>query len=148
MGAQRRTGGGRRRRLTGDDKAAQIECARAWTNWEDLTISLWPEPDPDANADVDLFALAFARIECHYFINGGYFDPDDQIIQNLHLIKHIPTVLIQGRLDMCTPARTAWEIHKAWPEAEFYLVDHAGHTASEPGITHELICATDRFAVN
>lgn len=73
------------------------------------------------------------------------FDTDDQIIRNLHKIKHIPCVLIQGRYDMCTPARTAWDIHKAWPEADFRLVGDAGHAGSEPGIVHELICATDRY---
>lgn len=134
------------RRLTGDDKAKQIECARAWTIWEDSTTSLWPDPIEPPSAESDRMSLAFARIECHYFINGGFFDPDDQIIRNLHRIKHIPTVLVQGRFDMCTPARTAWEIHKSWPDADFHLVDDAGHAGSEPGIRHELLCATDRFA--
>jgi hypothetical protein len=80
-------------------------------------------------------------------VNGGFFDADDQIIQNLHKIKHIPCVLIQGRYNMCTPVRTTWDIHKAWPEADVRLVGDAGHTSSEPGIVHELICATDRFAL-
>ena len=135
------------KRLTGDDKAAQLECARAWARWEFSAISLWPDPEKHADVDSDAFAVAFARIECHYFVNGGFFDHDDQIIRNLHKIKHIPCVLIQGRYDMCTPARTAWDIHKAWPEADFRLVGDAGHAGSEPGIIHELIGATDRFAV-
>ncbi len=134
------------KRLTGDDKAAQLECARAWARWEFSAISLWPDPERHADVDSDPFAVAFARIECHYFVNGGFFDPDDQLIRNLHKIKHIPCVLIQGRYDMCTPARTAWDIHKAWPEADFKLVGDAGHAGSEPGIVHELISATDRFA--
>ncbi len=134
------------KRLTGDDKAAQLECARAWARWEFSAISLWPDPERHADVDSDPFAVAFARIECHYFVNGGFFDPDDQIIQDLHKIKHIPCVLIQGRYDMCTPVRTAWDIHKAWPEADFRLVGDAGHAGSEPGIVHELISATDRFA--
>ena len=134
------------KRLTGDDKAAQVECARAWTRWEFSAISLWPNPKKHANVDSDRFAVAFARIECHYFVNGGFFDSDDQIIRNLHKIRHIPCVLIQGRYDMCTPATTAWEIHKAWPEADFKLVGDAGHAGNEPGIVHELISATDRFA--
>jgi len=135
------------KRLTGDDKAAQLECARAWARWEFSAISLWPDPKKHANVESDPFAVAFARIECHYFVNGGFLDTDDQIIRNLHIIKKIPCVLIQGRYDMCTPARTAWDIHKAWPEADFRLVGDAGHAGSEPGIVHELICATDRFAV-
>ncbi|MFT7529838.1 MAG: proline iminopeptidase [Gammaproteobacteria bacterium] len=135
------------KRLTGDDPAAQIECARAWARWEFSAVSLWPNPTGHANVESDLFSLAFSRIECHYFTNRGFFDSDDQLIQNLHKIRHIPCVLIQGRYDMCTPARTAWDIHKAWPEANFRLVGDAGHAGSEPGIVHELISATDRFAV-
>jgi len=133
------------KRLTGDDKAAQVECARAWARWEFSAISLWPDPMKHADVDSDAFAVAFARIECHYFVNGGFFDYDDQIIRDLHKIKHIPCVLIQGRYDMCTPAKTAWDIHKAWPEADFRLVGDAGHAGSEPGIVHELISATDRY---
>ncbi len=133
------------KRLTGEDKAAQVECARAWARWEFSAISLWPDPKRHADIDSDEFAVAFARIECHYFVNGGFFDTDDQIIRNLHRIRHIPCVIIQGRYDMCTPVRTAWDIHKAWPEANFRLVGDAGHAGSEPGIVHELICATDRF---
>lgn len=136
------------KRLTGDDEIARVECARAWALWEFSGLSLWPDPKRHADLDSGQFTLAFARIECHYFVNGGFFDPDDQIIQNLHKIKHIPAVLIQGRYDMCTPVRTAWDVHKAWPEADFRLVGDAGHASSEPGIVHELICATDRFAVS
>lgn len=136
------------KRLTGDDEAAQIECARAWTTWEKSTAFLWPDPDPLTDVDPEHFALAFARIESHYFMNGGFFDSDDQLIQNVDKIRHIPAVLIQGRYDMCTPMRTAWDIHKAWPEADFYLVGDAGHAGSEPGNVHELIRATDRFAHN
>jgi proline iminopeptidase len=134
------------KRLTGDDRQAQLDCARAWSVWEGSTLSLWPDPKREADFGEDDFAIAFARIECHYFINGGFFEVDDQIIRDLHKIKHIPTVLIQGRYDMCTPARTAWDIHKAWPEANFRLVGDAGHAGSEPGIVHELIRATDQFA--
>jgi len=133
------------KRLTGKDRSAQVECARAWARWEFSAISLWPDPNQHADIESDAFAVAFARIECHYFVNGGFFDTDDQIIRNLHKIKHIPCVLIQGRYDMCTPARTAWDIHKAWPEADFRLVGDAGHAGSEPGIVHELIGATDRL---
>ncbi len=136
------------KRLTGDDVAAQIECARAWARWEFSAISMWPDPNRHADVDSDEFALAFARIECHYFVNRGFFDADDQILRDLHKVRDIPAVLIQGRYDMCTPARTAWDIHKAWPEADFRLVADAGHAGSEPGIVHELISATDRFAAS
>jgi len=133
------------KRLTGDSKAEQMACARAWSMWEGSTLSLWPDPDREAHFDEDAFALAFSRIECHYFINGGFFETDDYLLQNLDKVKHIPCVLVQGRFDMCTPARTAWDVHKAWPEADFRLVHDAGHAGSEPGIVHELVEATDRF---
>ncbi len=133
------------KRLTGDDRDKQLECARAWSLWEGSTLSVWPDPAREAHHLDDDFALAFARIECHYFVNGGFFEVDDQIIRGLDKVRHIPAVLVQGRYDMCTPARTAWDIHKAWPEAEFHLVHDAGHASSEPGIIHELVEATDRF---
>lgn len=133
------------KRLTGDDREEQLRCAKAWSVWEGSTLSIWPSPDREAHFGEDDYAIAFARIECHYFINGGFFEVDDQIIRDLHKVKHIPCVLVQGRYDMCTPARTAWDIHKAWPEADFRLVHDAGHAGNEPGIVHELIEATDRF---
>jgi proline iminopeptidase len=134
------------KRLTGEDKVAQVECARAWALWEFSAIALWPDPEKHIELDSDDYAVAFARIESHFFVNGGFFDSDDQIIRDLHKIKHIPCVMVQGRYDICTPMRTAWDIHKAWPEADFRLVGDAGHTSIEPGIVHELISATDRFA--
>lgn len=133
------------KRLTGDNREEQLRCAKAWAVWEGTTISLLPNLDRQANFAADDFAIAFARIESHYFVNGGFFEVDDQVIRDLPKIKHIPCVLIQGRYDMCTPMRTAWEIHKAWPEADFKLVHDAGHAGSEPGIVHELITATDSF---
>ena len=133
------------RRLTGEDAQIQQQCARAWSTWEGTTVSLLPNPERQAHFGEDNFSLSFARIECHYFSHGGFFDSDDQLIRNLDSIRHIPAVLVQGRYDLCTPMRTAWEIHKAWPEADFRLVPDAGHSASEPGIVHELVTATDRF---
>jgi proline iminopeptidase len=133
------------KRLTGDDHKVRLECARAWSVWEGSTLSLWPDLDRQAAFGGDEFALAFARIECHYFINRGFFETDDQIIRDLPKIRHIPAVLVQGRYDMCTPMRTAWDIHKAWPEAEFRVVGDAGHAGSESGIVHELVSTTDRY---
>ena len=131
--------------LTADDKKKQLECAKAWSLWEGSVLSVWPDYERRANHLDDDFALSFARIECHYFFNGGFFDIDDQIIRNLDRVNHIPAVLIQGRYDICTPVQTAWDIHKKWPQADYKLVHDAGHTATEPGITHELLEATDRF---
>lgn len=134
------------RRLTGRDEAEKIRAAKAWSAWEGGTVSLIPSQDRIDSFSSDAFALAFARIECHYFVNGGFFERDDQLIANAARIRHIPGVIVQGRYDVCTPMKTAWELHKAWPEAAFILIDDAGHAASEPGIIDALVRATDRFA--
>ncbi|MFQ5953592.1 MAG: prolyl aminopeptidase, partial [Kiloniellales bacterium] len=90
-------------------------------------------------------AIAFARIECHYFVNGGFFEPESQLLDNVDAIRHIPGVIVQGRYDVVTPMMSAWDLHKAWPEAEFHIVPDAGHAATEPGIVDALITATDGF---
>jgi proline iminopeptidase len=133
------------RRLTSPDRAVQIEAARAWSIWEGTTISLLPDPARVAKFGQDDYAIAFARIECHYFVNAGFFDRDEQLIANAGLIRHIPGVIVQGRYDVVTPMRTAWDLHTAWPEADFRLVADAGHAVTEPGITREIVAATDRF---
>jgi len=132
-------------RLTSDDAEARQTAARAWSVWEGSTLSLWPDPGREAHFAGDDYSLAFARIECHYFINGGFFEYDGQLLAEIDKCRQIPGVIVQGRYDMCTPAQTAWELHKAWPEADFRLVHDAGHASSEPGIVHELVSATDRF---
>ena len=134
------------RRLTGPNKAEQIACARAWSQWEGATISLLPDPKRVAEFGDDHFAIAFARIECHYFMNGGFFREDGQLIADAHRLSGIPGVIVQGRYDVVTPPVTAWDLHKAWPEAEFIMVPDAGHTATEPGIADALVRATDRFS--
>jgi proline iminopeptidase len=91
------------------------------------------------------FALAFSRIENHYFVNDGFFE-DRQLLRDAGKLRGIPGVIVQGRYDVCTPARTAWELHQAWPEAEFHIVNDAGHAFKEPGILDRLIRATDKFA--
>ena len=133
------------RRLTGPDPAEQMACARAWSQWEGSTLSLLPDEKRVSDFGSDRFALAFARIECHYFMNGGFFREDGELLANAARLKDIPGVIIQGRYDVVTPARTAWDLHRAWPEAEFIMVADAGHTATEPGITDALVRATDRF---
>lgn len=134
------------RRLNGGDAKVQLECAKAWSVWEGSTITLLPDPRLSAGYGSDRFALAFARIENHYFVNGGFMDPEDQLLRDAHKLRRIPGVIIQGRYDMATPAVTAWDLHKAWPEADFHIVDGAGHAFDEPGILDRLIQATDRFA--
>ena len=92
------------------------------------------------------FAAAFARIECHYFVNGGFLDRPNQLLEDVHKIRHIPAVIVQGRFDVVCPARSAWDLHTAWPESDLRIVPDAGHSAFEAGIARELVLATDRFA--
>lgn len=134
------------KRLTGDDRAEQMRAAKAWSVWEGGTVSLLPSDERVQAFSNDAFALAFARIECHYFQHGGFFERDDQIIANVDRVRNIPAVIVQGRYDVCTPMKTAWDLHQAWPEADFKIIDDAGHAASEPGIIDALIRATDGFA--
>ena len=133
------------KRLTSHDPKIRTEAARAWSVWEGSTSKLIPNADLIAETGEDDFAVAFARIECHYFINGGFFDADDQLLRDVNRIRHIPTVIVQGRYDVVCPATSAWELHRAWPESELIMVPDAGHSMTEPGIRSALIEATDRF---
>ena len=133
------------RRLTSDDANVRQEAAKAWSIWEGSTSTLYFDPDLVSKMGGDDFALAFARIECHYFVNKGFFETEDQLLRNVPKIRNIPAVIVQGRYDVVCPMETAWALHRAWPEADFRVVADAGHAASEPGIVHELITATDRF---
>lgn len=134
-----------RRILTGDDRAAQIAAARAWSVWEGETIRLLPDPALSAAHDADDFALAFARIENHYFTHGGWLE-DGQLLRDAHRLADIPGVIVQGRYDMACPPDTAWALHRAWPQARFEMIEGAGHAFNEPGILDALIRATDAFA--
>lgn len=133
------------RRLNDPDPAVRVPAARAWSVWEGSTITLRPDPDLRADFADERYALAFARIENHYFTHGGFFT-DEQLIRDAHRLAGIPGVIVQGRYDVATPPATAWDLHRAWPQADFHLVDAAGHAYSEPGILHRLVEATDRFA--
>jgi proline iminopeptidase len=134
------------RRLTGTNEAERLASARAWSQWEGSTLSLLPNPARVESFGSDEFALTFASIECHYFVNHGFFEHDGWIIAQAHKLKRIPGVIVQGRYDVVTPMITAYDLHRAWPEAEFVIVDDAGHTALESGLTDALIRATNRFA--
>ncbi|MSP92484.1 MAG: prolyl aminopeptidase [Myxococcales bacterium] len=133
------------RRLTGDDLAARLRCARAWSRWEGATSRLHPDAHMVAHYEEDDFALAFARIEAHYFVNGAWFEIDDQLLRDAHRLRGIPGVIVQGRYDVVCPARSAWDLHRAWPTAQFDLVADAGHSALEAGIVDRLVAATDSF---
>jgi proline iminopeptidase len=134
------------RRLTGTDRAAALAAARAWAIYEGSTSFLVMDPDNVRKWGEEEFALAVARIECHYFVNGGFLKTESQLLDDAHRIRHIPAVIVQGRHDVVCPMMTAWDLHRAWPEADFRVVGDAGHSALEPGITDELVRATDRFA--
>ena len=136
-----------RRRLQDPDPAVHGPAGVAWTVWENSTIRLIPDQVAIEVARSDeAAAVAFARIENHYFSHGGWME-DGQLIRDAAAkLAGIPGVIVQGRYDACTPPRTAWDLHRAWPQAEFRMIPDAGHAASEPGIVDALVCATDRFA--
>lgn len=131
--------------LTCDDEKTRKNAAVAWATWEAATSKLIPSAELIEGFGDDHFAEAFARIECHYFTNKGFFEDEDQLLTNIDKIRHIPAIIVQGRYDVVCPAESAWELHKAWPEAEYVVIDDAGHSLSEEGITNALIKATDRF---
>jgi proline iminopeptidase len=133
------------RRLTGTDRAEQIRCAKAWSIWEGSTITLLPDPAFAAGFGEDHYALAFARIENHYFTHGGWLE-DGQLLRDAVKLQGIPGVIVHGRYDMPCPLKYAWQLSKVWTDADFHIIEGAGHAVSEPGITDQLIRATDRFA--
>lgn len=133
------------RRLTGDDPAAQLAAAKAWSKWEGETVTLLPSPHFIEEFTEDRFAIAIARIENHYMINKGWLE-EGQLLANAGKLKGIPGVIVQGRYDCCTPPVTAWDLKKAWPEVELHFVPDGGHLFNEPGVLDGLIRATDGFA--
>lgn len=135
-----------RKRLTGDDEQAKLAAAKAWSVWEGSTVSLYPNRERMESFAGDRFALAFARIENHYFTHGGFFESDDWIIANAGKLAGIPGTIVQGRYDIVTPMKSAWELHKNWPGSILKVIPDAGHAASEPGIVRELINATNAYA--
>lgn len=133
------------RRLTSPDAQIRLEAARAWSVWEASTSKLFQDQNLMERFGDSYFAAAFARIECHYFINKGFFESEEQLLQNVDCIRHLPATIVQGRYDVVCPMISAWELHCAWPEAEFIVIPDAGHSMSEPGIRNALIEATDKF---
>lgn len=134
------------KRLIGNDRNEQLKAAKAWAIWEAATSFLHVNEDNIHNWGEPDFAIAVARIECHYFVNKGFFTSDSHLLDNLHRIRHIPAVIVQGRYDVVCPMQTAWELHQAWPEAQFTVSADAGHSAFEATNTHHLISATDQFS--
>ena len=113
--------------------------------WEGSTLSLLPDPERVRNFGADAYAIAFARIECHYFVNGGFFASDGQLLADAGGLRDIPGTIVHGRYDVVTPVKNAWDLKAAWPTAELRIVADAGHAMSEPGIVHELVAATRRY---
>lgn len=134
------------RRLTSNDPDLQLEAAKAWSVWEASTSKLLPDPELQEKCGEDTFATAFARIECHYFVNKGFLETEDQLLRGCEQIQHLPIVIVQGRYDVVCPVISAWELHQRLPQSELRIIADAGHSITEPGICSALIEATDRFA--
>ncbi len=133
------------KRLTGPDQIAQMHAAKAWSTWEGRTATLRPNPQV-----VDRFtdahrALSIARIECHYFVNNAFLEPD-QLLRDMPKIAHLPGVIVHGRYDVICPLDNAWALHQAWPNSELQIIRDAGHSAAETGITDALVRAADELA--
>lgn len=131
------------KRLIHENRDVRLEAAKAWSKWEAATSRLYLDPKAVDEFDDPDYALSFARIECHYFTNNAFFKTDNWILENIAKIRHIPGYIVQGRYDVVCPAKSAWELHKAWPEAKFSIVADSGHAASEPGTRSALISAAD-----
>ena len=134
------------KRLTSNDDSVRIEAAKAWSIWEASTSKLVQSKKSLHTFEDAKVAEAFARIECHYFTNRGFFDTDEWLLENVDKIRHIPTVIVQGRYDVVCPMISAWELHRAFPEADFEIVQDAGHSMSEKGIAAKLVEYTDIFS--
>jgi proline iminopeptidase len=133
------------RRLMSDNEAVRLKAAKAWSIWEGSTSKLFPDQNLIEHFGEPQTALALARIECHYFVNNVFFDSDNYLIENVEKIRNIPAVIVQGRYDVVCPIMSAWDLHRAWPEAQLQIIPDAGHSISEPGIVDALVDATDRF---
>ena len=134
-------------RLNGSDKAAQVASALAWSGWEGATLSIDGPSESQTKFSDQAFAVAFARIESWYFENKGFFESEDWVFNNIDRIRDIPAFIVQGRYDLVTPMETAWTLHKAWPEADFRVVKHAGQSSSDTGILRELVACADETLV-
>ena len=133
------------RRLTSTDESTRQEAARAWSIWESSALRLLPDQELIDEFSEPEKAVALARIECHYFTNNCFFETDNYLLEHVDRIRHIPAVIVHGRYDIICPLMSAWELHRAWPEATLNIIPDAGHATSEPGITDALVRATDGF---
>lgn len=134
------------RRLTSEDPAVRLAAAKIWSGWEGATSKLLPDAGFSRHYEEDEFALAFARIEAHYFVHKGFLDSDDQLLRNVARVRRIPAAIVQGRYDVVCPMESAWALHRAWPEAELIITPDCGHSAFDPPNSRALVAITDRFA--
>lgn len=134
------------RRLTSTDAATRLAAARAWSVWEGATSFLHVDADFVSGHEDAEFALAFARIENHYFVNGGFFEVENQLLRDAPRIADIPGVIVHGRYDVVCPVANAWELHQAWPRSQLVITPASGHSAFELENIDALITATDAFA--
>lgn len=134
-------------RLTHSDANIRLAAAKIWSKWEAATSRLIINTKSIDEFDDPTFALQFARIECHYFMNNAFFNSNNYLIENISKIKHIPTSIVQGRYDVVCPVRSAWDLHRAFPEAELHLISSSGHAASEPATRSKLIEITNKFRI-
>jgi proline iminopeptidase len=132
------------RRLTSPDQKVQLEAARTWSVWEASTSKLIPDPDMIQHHDEDHFALAFARIECHFFVNHAWMEQDGQLLKNVGKIRHLPCEIVHGRYDVVCPIENAYDLHQAWPESTLH-VTLSGHSATEESIQTLLVQVMERF---
>ena len=132
--------------LIGEDSSKKIEAAKAWSTWEGSTLRLIQDKDFIGDFSDEKFAEAFARIECHYFMNNAWFDSDNHLIENVDKIRHIPAVIVHGRYDVICPVENAWELHQAWPESELHIIPDAGHSIFEEGIKDKILEYTEKFS--
>ena len=133
------------RRLTSPDEATRLAAARSWSVWEAATSLLLQDPDFISGHEDPHFALSFARIENHYFVNGGFFEVEDQLLRDAHRLQGIPGAIVHGRYDAVCPLQNAWDLHKVWPQAKLVITPGSGHSAFEPENTAALVEATDSF---
>lgn len=133
------------KRLTHENSEVRLQAAKAWSKWEAATSRLIVDQSAIDEFDDPEFALSFARIECHYFMNNAFFKTNNWLLENVDKIRKIPAVIVQGRYDVVCPARSAWDLHKAWPEAKITIIPDSGHAAAEPGTRSALIEATETF---
>lgn len=120
-------------------------AAKIWSQWEAATSKLFIDPGFIDEFEDPTHALQFARIECHYFMNNSFFKTNNWLLENIDKIRHIPTTIVQGRYDVVCPMKSAWELHRAFPESTLKIIQDSGHSANEPGIRSELIATSEKY---